>query len=296
MEHTQQHVQNHQEQVNSCFKNWGAPSAKGLETWHCSTWRRFRSIANVTHLSINTGEKFFECGCRDPPADDQASVWSSNSNQQLPCWSSSISHWSATWQPFFWPWQSLLSGCAAFATQASWCKCSSQTHNSINWWLQGALSCCCRNAGCCPIKWMTAGRASHLAPSVINPISSSVPTSRAHLGPHPTGANDIFLQLKMSFAIEHGWFCSLQAHSDTPDKCRLPQLLHKPPTWLSKLLPQDRSNWAKRSAMETTRCGWTHCGTWCALLNTITALTTQVIHPLLALLRFQQPPTTNSSK
>jgi hypothetical protein len=64
----QQRVRNRQESINERFKNW---------TCMVMTWRHtldqhgeaFRVIAIVSQLSINNGEKLFECGYRDPPYD-----------------------------------------------------------------------------------------------------------------------------------------------------------------------------------------------------------------------------------
>ena len=65
-EYMQQRVRNHQESINSRFKNWGALQ----QVWRHDIDKHgaaFRAIAIVSQLSINSGEKLFECGYRDPP-------------------------------------------------------------------------------------------------------------------------------------------------------------------------------------------------------------------------------------
>jgi hypothetical protein len=65
----QQRVRNRQESINERFKNW---------TCMHGAWRHkidhhgeaFRVISLVSQLSINNGEKLFECGYRDPPYED----------------------------------------------------------------------------------------------------------------------------------------------------------------------------------------------------------------------------------
>ena len=67
----QQRVRNRQETVNKRYKDWGC---------FAQTWRHnimyhgeaFRFVSVVLQLTINSGEKLFECGYRDPPyADEQ---------------------------------------------------------------------------------------------------------------------------------------------------------------------------------------------------------------------------------
>jgi hypothetical protein len=65
----QQRVRNRQESINERFKNWTSMK---------TVWRHdmalhgdaFRVIAIVSQLSINNGEKLFECGYRDLTVDD----------------------------------------------------------------------------------------------------------------------------------------------------------------------------------------------------------------------------------
>jgi hypothetical protein len=68
-EYMQQRARNRQETVNKRFKVWGALK---------QVWRHaielhgevFRAIAVITQLTINSGERLFEVGYRDPPWDD----------------------------------------------------------------------------------------------------------------------------------------------------------------------------------------------------------------------------------
>ena len=76
-EYMQQRARNRQETVNNCFKFWGALK---------QVWRNpivlhgdaFRAIAIVTQVAINSGERLFEVGYRDPPwekdGDDDDSI------------------------------------------------------------------------------------------------------------------------------------------------------------------------------------------------------------------------------
>jgi len=65
-EFMQQRVRNRQETVNRRFKDWGCLK---------QVWRHeiplhgdaFRAVAIITQLTINSGDKLFECGYRDPP-------------------------------------------------------------------------------------------------------------------------------------------------------------------------------------------------------------------------------------
>jgi hypothetical protein len=67
-EYMQQRCRNRQETVNKRFKNWGIlkqvfrHQEKLVE--HADI---FRAVAVITQLSINEGERLFECGYRDPP-------------------------------------------------------------------------------------------------------------------------------------------------------------------------------------------------------------------------------------
>lgn len=65
-EYMQQRVRNRQETVNNRFKNWGILRQlyRHNITRHGDV---FRSIAVVTQLSINQGDKLFACGYKDPP-------------------------------------------------------------------------------------------------------------------------------------------------------------------------------------------------------------------------------------
>ena len=68
-EYMQQRIRNRQETVNKRFKDWGCLKVtwRGELSLHGDV---FRLIAVVTQLSINNGEKLFECGYRDPPFTD----------------------------------------------------------------------------------------------------------------------------------------------------------------------------------------------------------------------------------
>lgn len=62
----QQRVRNRHETVNKRFKNWGILKQVYRHDLrkHCDV---FRAVAVVTQLCINSGERLFECGYRDPP-------------------------------------------------------------------------------------------------------------------------------------------------------------------------------------------------------------------------------------
>jgi len=60
------------------------------------------------------------------------------------------------------------------------------------------------------IKWMTMGRASQCAPSTSS-LPMPPPSFWAHLSPLSPGIKDVFLQLKMPFAIKSEWSSSLLA-------------------------------------------------------------------------------------
>ena len=65
-EHMQQRVRNRQESANKLFKDWEVLKVvyrHQLDT-HADV---FRAIAIITQLKINSGEKLFECGYKDPP-------------------------------------------------------------------------------------------------------------------------------------------------------------------------------------------------------------------------------------
>jgi hypothetical protein len=67
-EFMQQRIRNRQETINKRFKDWGAMR----QLWRHeipSHGEAFRVIAIILQLSINDGEKMFECGYRDPPYD-----------------------------------------------------------------------------------------------------------------------------------------------------------------------------------------------------------------------------------
>jgi hypothetical protein len=67
-EFMQQRIRNRQETINKRFKDWGAMR----QLWRHEIPRHgeaFRVIAIILQLSINDGEKMFECGYRDPPYD-----------------------------------------------------------------------------------------------------------------------------------------------------------------------------------------------------------------------------------
>ena len=65
-EFMQSRVRSRQETVNKRFKVWGALK---------QVWRHdlvfhgdvFRAVSTITQLVINSGEKLFACGYRDPP-------------------------------------------------------------------------------------------------------------------------------------------------------------------------------------------------------------------------------------
>ena len=65
-EHMQQKVQNRQESVNNRFKFWGILKQlfRHEIVMHGDV---VQAVAMITQLSINAGEKLFECGYRDPP-------------------------------------------------------------------------------------------------------------------------------------------------------------------------------------------------------------------------------------
>ena len=65
-EFMQQRVRNRQESVNKRFKLWGIlkQSFRHDISLHGDV---FRAVAIVTQLSINAGEKLFQCDYRDPP-------------------------------------------------------------------------------------------------------------------------------------------------------------------------------------------------------------------------------------
>lgn len=72
-------VRSGQETVNKRFKVWRIPK---------EAWRHkadiplhgdvFRAIAVITQLTVNSGERLFECGCRDPPCGDKNNRGKSN--------------------------------------------------------------------------------------------------------------------------------------------------------------------------------------------------------------------------
>jgi len=68
-ESMQQRCRNRQETINKRFKDWGALR----QTWRhdiVAHAEAFTAIVIVCQLSINEGEKLFECGYRDPPYID----------------------------------------------------------------------------------------------------------------------------------------------------------------------------------------------------------------------------------
>ena len=73
-EYMQHCVQNCQETVNNSFKNWGILRQlyRHNITHHGDV---FPSIATVTHLSINQGDKLFACGYKDPPYKNSLSFY-----------------------------------------------------------------------------------------------------------------------------------------------------------------------------------------------------------------------------
>ena len=62
----QQRVRNRQESVNNRFKMWGILKQKYRHEIieHAEV---FRAVVVMTQLSINAGERLFDCGYRDPP-------------------------------------------------------------------------------------------------------------------------------------------------------------------------------------------------------------------------------------
>jgi hypothetical protein len=67
-EYMQQRVRNRQESVNKRFKNFGILKQVFRHDEKLSEHGDvFRSVAIITQLAINKGEKLFECGYRDPP-------------------------------------------------------------------------------------------------------------------------------------------------------------------------------------------------------------------------------------
>lgn len=67
-EYMQQRVRNRQETINRRLKSWGILKQVFR---HCDRiadhGEVVRAIAVISQLSINNGEKLFECGYRDPP-------------------------------------------------------------------------------------------------------------------------------------------------------------------------------------------------------------------------------------
>ena len=69
-EFMQQRVRSWQESVNNRFKHWGALT----QTWRHEIVRHaeaFTVVVIVSQLTINEGEKLFDCGYRDPPYIDE---------------------------------------------------------------------------------------------------------------------------------------------------------------------------------------------------------------------------------
>ena len=68
-EFMQQRVRNRQESINNRFKFWGCLRKvfRHEIALHASC---FRAIAVICQLTINSGEKLFDCGYRDPPYND----------------------------------------------------------------------------------------------------------------------------------------------------------------------------------------------------------------------------------
>jgi hypothetical protein len=69
-EYMQQRCRNQQESVNRRFKNWGILQQVFRQSHRISDHGDiFRAIVVLTQISINDGERLFECGYRDPPYD-----------------------------------------------------------------------------------------------------------------------------------------------------------------------------------------------------------------------------------
>ena len=65
----QQRVRNRQESCNKLFKDWEALKQifRHDLLLHGDV---MRTIVIITQIKINSGERLFECGYRDPPYDD----------------------------------------------------------------------------------------------------------------------------------------------------------------------------------------------------------------------------------
>lgn len=71
-EYMQQRVRNRQETVNRRFKSWDILKQVFRHIHHIPDHGDvFRSVAVITQLAINEGEKLFHCGYRDPPYGTQ---------------------------------------------------------------------------------------------------------------------------------------------------------------------------------------------------------------------------------